>query len=30
MVNYDAQGNEIKLGQLTPQQTETISAAGGI
>lgn len=29
-VNYDAQGNEVKVGQMTPQQTEQISAAGGI
>jgi ABC-type branched-subunit amino acid transport system substrate-binding protein len=29
-VTYDAQGNEIKAGQMTPQQTEQISAAGGI
>jgi ABC-type branched-subunit amino acid transport system substrate-binding protein len=29
-VTYDAQGNEIKAGQMTPQQTETISNAGGI
>ncbi|HSS94047.1 MAG TPA: ABC transporter substrate-binding protein [Candidatus Dormibacteraeota bacterium] len=30
LVNYDAQGNEVQLQQLTPQQTATISAAGGI
>jgi ABC-type branched-subunit amino acid transport system substrate-binding protein len=30
LVNYDAQGNEVKLGQLTTQQTETIATAGGI
>ena len=29
-VAYDAQGNEIKAGQMTPQQTEQISNAGGI
>jgi branched-chain amino acid transport system substrate-binding protein len=29
-VNYDNQGNEIKVGQMTPEQTQTISAAGGI
>ena len=29
-VTYDAQGNEVKAGQMTPQQTETISNAGGI
>lgn len=29
-VNYDNQGNEIKVGQMSPQQTEQISAAGGI
>jgi ABC-type branched-subunit amino acid transport system substrate-binding protein len=29
-VTYDAQGNEIKAGQMTPAQTEQISAAGGI
>jgi branched-chain amino acid transport system substrate-binding protein len=29
-VTYDAQGNEIKAGQMTPQQTEQISNAGGI
>jgi ABC-type branched-subunit amino acid transport system substrate-binding protein len=29
-VTYDAQGNEVKAGQMTPQQTETISKAGGI
>lgn len=29
-VNYDNQGNEIKIGQMSPQQTEQISAAGGI
>jgi branched-chain amino acid transport system substrate-binding protein len=30
LVNYDNQGNEVKIGGLTPQQTQTISAAGGI
>ncbi|MDQ6877368.1 MAG: ABC transporter substrate-binding protein [Candidatus Dormibacteraeota bacterium] len=30
LVTYDAQGNEVKLGQLTPDQTAKISAAGGI
>ncbi|HEV3103536.1 MAG TPA: ABC transporter substrate-binding protein [Candidatus Dormibacteraeota bacterium] len=30
LVAYDAQGNEVKTAELTPQQTETISAAGGI
>jgi neutral amino acid transport system substrate-binding protein len=30
LVNYDAQGHEIKVGELTPQQTVTISSAGGI
>jgi ABC-type branched-subunit amino acid transport system substrate-binding protein len=30
LVNYDAQGNEVKIGGLTPQQTEQLSAAGGI
>jgi branched-chain amino acid transport system substrate-binding protein len=29
-VNYDNQGNEVKIGEMTPQQTQTISAAGGI
>ena len=29
-VNYDNQGNEVKIGQMSPQQTEQISAAGGI
>jgi ABC-type branched-subunit amino acid transport system substrate-binding protein len=29
-VTYDAQGNEVKQGQMTPQQTATIAAAGGI
>lgn len=29
-VNYDNQGNEVKVGQMSPQQTEQISAAGGI
>jgi len=29
-VNYDAQGNEIPIGQMTPDQTQKISAAGGI
>jgi branched-chain amino acid transport system substrate-binding protein len=30
LVNYDAQGNEVKVGELTPAQTLTISTAGGI
>jgi ABC-type branched-subunit amino acid transport system substrate-binding protein len=30
LVKYDAQGNEVKVAQLTPQQTTTVSAAGGI
>jgi ABC-type branched-subunit amino acid transport system substrate-binding protein len=30
LVKYDAQGNEVQVAQLTPQQTATISAAGGI
>jgi ABC-type branched-subunit amino acid transport system substrate-binding protein len=30
LVNYDAQGNEVKLGQLTPEQTTTIATAGGL
>jgi ABC-type branched-subunit amino acid transport system substrate-binding protein len=30
LVNYDAQGNEVKVGGLTPAQTVTISTAGGI
>jgi hypothetical protein len=30
LVNYDAQGNEVKVGALTPEQTVTISTAGGI
>jgi ABC-type branched-subunit amino acid transport system substrate-binding protein len=29
-VTYDNQGNEVKVGQMTPQQTETIATAGGI
>lgn len=29
-VNYDNQGNEVKIGQMTPQQTQQISSAGGI
>lgn len=29
-VNYDAQGNEVKVGQMTAAQTKQISAAGGI
>jgi ABC-type branched-subunit amino acid transport system substrate-binding protein len=29
-VTYNAAGDEIKAGQMTPQQTEQISAAGGI
>lgn len=29
-VTYDNQGNEVKVGQMTPQQTQDISAAGGI
>ena len=30
LVQYDAQGNEVQVGQLTPEQTKTISDAGGI
>jgi neutral amino acid transport system substrate-binding protein len=30
LVAYDAQGNEVKVAELTPEQTKTISAAGGI
>ena len=30
LVNYDAQGNEVKVGQLTPEQTTTIATAGGL
>jgi ABC-type branched-subunit amino acid transport system substrate-binding protein len=30
LVSYDAQGNEVKVAELTPEQTKTISAAGGI
>ena len=29
-VNYDSQGNEVKVGQMTPQQTHQISSAGGL
>jgi ABC-type branched-subunit amino acid transport system substrate-binding protein len=29
LVTYDKDGNEVKLGQLTPQQTSTIINAGG-
>ena len=29
-VTYDNQGNEVKAGQMTPQQTATIANAGGI
>jgi ABC-type branched-subunit amino acid transport system substrate-binding protein len=29
-VNYNSQGDEVKLGQMTPQQTQQISAAGGL
>ena len=29
LVNYDKDGNEVKLGQLTPEQTSTIINAGG-
>ncbi|MHB8614085.1 MAG: ABC transporter substrate-binding protein [Candidatus Dormibacteraceae bacterium] len=29
-VTYNAAGDEIKVGQMTPQQTETIAQAGGI
>jgi neutral amino acid transport system substrate-binding protein len=29
-VNYDNQGNEVKIGQMTPDQTQTIANAGGI
>jgi len=29
-VTYDNQGNEVKAGQMTPQQTEQIAQAGGI
>jgi len=29
-VNYNAQGDEVKIGQMTPAQTEQISAAGGV
>ena len=29
-VTYDNQGNEVKVGQMTPQQTESIATAGGI
>jgi hypothetical protein len=29
-VNYDAQGNEVKVGEMSPDQTQKISAAGGI
>jgi len=30
MVKYDAQGNEVKVAQLTPDQTKKISDAGGL
>jgi ABC-type branched-subunit amino acid transport system substrate-binding protein len=30
LVKYDAQGNEVRVAQLTPEQTKTISDAGGI
>ncbi len=30
LVKYDAQGNEVKVAQLTPAQTKQISDAGGI
>ena len=30
LVKYDAQGNEVKVAQLTPDQTAKIAAAGGI
>jgi ABC-type branched-subunit amino acid transport system substrate-binding protein len=30
LVKYDADGNEVKVAQLTPEQTKSISAAGGI
>jgi len=30
LVKYDAQGNEVTVAQLTPEQTKTISDAGGI
>ena len=29
-VTYDSQGNEVKAGQMTPQQTASIAQAGGI
>ncbi|HYM96170.1 MAG TPA: ABC transporter substrate-binding protein [Candidatus Sulfotelmatobacter sp.] len=29
-VTYDNQGNEVKAGQMTPDQTQTIANAGGI
>jgi hypothetical protein len=29
-VTYDNQGNEVKVGQMSPSQTQQISAAGGI
>jgi hypothetical protein len=29
-VTYDNQGNEVKAGQMTPQQTAQIAQAGGI
>jgi branched-chain amino acid transport system substrate-binding protein len=29
-VNYNAQGDEVKTGQMTPAQTQQISAAGGL
>src|SRR5437899_8425991 len=30
LVKYDAQGNEVRVAQLTPDQTKAISDAGGI
>ncbi len=30
LVKYDSQGNEIKVAQLTPEQTKKLSDAGGI
>jgi hypothetical protein len=29
-VTYDNQGNEVKAGQMTPEQTTKIAQAGGI
>jgi hypothetical protein len=29
LVTYDKDGNEVQVGQLTPDQTSTIIAAGG-